>query len=251
VPRYEGTATYRGAGWEVTDRVLFDQESLLPIRRIAGLPGRPLNESDTIALLVDRLGRQGWSATQVGANTVFARARHVRAGARLFPLSTLRHLPVTPPNTITLGEGRQVSFAPGERSQLILTTGAHVVGITAPAGERSATPTGETFRIDLDAPGVGQRVDVQMQLLSPLMRNELGALVGKLTAGELAKWLVVVIAAICADEIKLFARNLLHRLGSRLVRRRPMLTEAAVVAAPVSADPPLSNLGTDESQPAE
>jgi hypothetical protein len=85
-----------------------------------------------------------------------------------------------------------------------------------------------------------------MQLLSPLMRNEFGALVGKLTAGELAKWLVVIIAAICADEIKLFVRNLLHLLGGRLPRRRPMLTEVAVVAAPVPAGPTLPDPDTDQ-----
>lgn len=218
VPRYEGTATYRDGGWDVTDRIVFDGDSLNPVRRLAGLPGRPLSESDGIGLLVDRLGRQGWSASQIGANTAFTRPRQVQAAARLFPLSTLRRLPVVPPSTIALPNGRQLSFAPGERSQLTLTTGAHVVGITSPGGLRIATATGETFQIDLTAP-IGEQVDVQTQLLSPLIRNEAGAMLGRLSAGEVVKWLILAIAAVFADEIKQLLRDLLHRL-----RRRPRLT---------------------------
>lgn len=251
VPRYEGMATYRDGGWNVTDRIVFDSDSLIPVRRLAGLPGRPLTESNTIALLVDRLGGQGWLASQIGANTIFTHSRHVRAAARLFPLSTLRRLPVVPPSTVTLAKGRQLSFAPGERSQLILTTGAHVVGITAPAGVWSATATGETFQIDLGVP-VGEQVDVQVQMLSPLMRNELGAALGRLTAGELVKWLVLLIAAICAEEIKQFLRELVHRLRIRLPLGRRLLTETVTATGQPAPDamafsphPPQADLAAD------
>jgi len=253
VPRYEGTATYQGGGWDVTDRIVFDSDSLNPVRRLAGPPGRPLSESDTVAVLVDRLGRQGWSASQIGADTVFTRPRQVRATVRLFPLSTLRRLPVVPPSAIALPNGRLLSFAAGERSQLTLTTGAHVVGITAPAGLRTATASGETFQINLGAPFAGQ-VDVQMQLLSPLMRNELGAMLGRLSAGEVMKWLMLLIAAICAEEIKQFLRDVLHRLRSRLplpldrpaaspaesidgTHRHHVVTEGAMATAQTPPDP--------------
>lgn len=269
VPRYEGTATYQDGGWDVTDRIVFDDDSLNPVRRLAGLPGRPLSESDGIALLVDRLERQGWSASQIGANTVFARPRHVQATVRLFPLSTLRRLPVVPPRMVTLPNGRQLSFAPGERSQLTLTTGAHVVGITAPAGLRTATATGETFQIDLTAP-IGEQVDVQTQLLSPLIRNELGVALGRLTVGGLVKWLILFIAAICADEIKQLVRDLLHGLRRRLhltldrpgtslksidgAHQHSALTEAAIATAQTTPDarvldpgPPPADLAADQS----
>jgi hypothetical protein len=215
VPRYEGTATYQDSGWRVTDRVVFEGDSLNLVRRLAGLPGGPLSDRRAIALLIDRLGGQGWSASQIGDETVFTRTRQVRARARLFPLSTLRRLPVVSPSPISFPNGRALSFAPGEHSQLTLMAGAHVVGSTTPASLRTATATGETFQIELHAP-IGEQADVQTQLLSPFIRNELGASIGRLTAGALMKWLILALAAICADEIKQLLRELLHYVRRRL-----------------------------------
>src|SRR6266508_3598592 len=215
VPHYEGTATYQDDGWDVTDRLVFDNDSLDLVRRLAGTPTRPLSESGGIALLVDKLGLQGWSSNQVGTSIVFTRPRRVLARARLFPLSTVRSLPVLPPNMVVLPNGRRLYFAPAQHSKLTLATGPHVIGITTPAGIRTATVAGETFQIDLSTP-VGEQVDVQTQLLSPLIRNEPGAMLGRLTAGELLKWVVLAIGAIFADEIKQLLRDLVRRLRGGL-----------------------------------
>jgi hypothetical protein len=59
----------------------------------------------------------------------------------------------------------------------------------------------ETLDIQLE-PIIGEQAEVQVQLLSPPFRNEVGVTLATFTLGGALKWLILVAAAVAADEIK-------------------------------------------------
>jgi hypothetical protein len=189
-PRYEGTGVYRNDGWNLTDRIVFEQDTLTP-----------LEEREVTASLVPQLRAQGWSPQRISATRVFVRTRRESAKARWFPATTSRQLQITMPAAITLPDGSELPFTPGEQSRLMLTTAPYVVGHTGPSASREVISGREVLRINLD-PIPGEPADVQVQILSPLFRNTLGATLAGLSFGGAVKWIVLLGAAVGAEQIK-------------------------------------------------
>jgi hypothetical protein len=118
------------------------------------------------------------------------------------------------PTTIFL-YGSKVRFEIGAQSGLTLKTAPHVVGVSVPAARREASSGRDVLHIDLDPPP-GDEGDVETRLLSPLFRNEVGVMLAGLTVGKAVKWLVLLGAAVGAEQAKEILLDRLRRLLRRL-----------------------------------
>jgi hypothetical protein len=198
-PRYEGTATHRGTEWEVTDRIVFDPDSA------AELPPTSTQQ----------LEGQGWRWSRVGPDMVFVRGRRLEAKVGWYPPTANSRLPITLPATIWLGR-REIRFAPGERSRLTLISGRHVIAATVPAASAEIAGATEVRRLDLIV-AAGEQTQVDLQMVSPLFRNDIGVGLANATVGGVVKWFLLAGMALFAQEIKQaiavpLVRRLLHRL---------------------------------------
>jgi hypothetical protein len=233
-PRYEGTAVYRDGVWDVTDLITFDKAKLSTLQHWLSpqpAPGRQTppapqagrlrggakrqDQRDGTALLEHELQAQGWLAQQRGAELAFMHKRHESAVVRLFPATTIRRLPIFMPATIILSDNSKVLFAPGAQSRLTLKTTPHVVAVSVPTARREASSDQDVLHIDLELLS-DEQPNVETQLLSPLFRNELGVTLAGLTVGKAVKWMVLLGAAIGAEQAKETLLSSLRRLLRRL-----------------------------------
>ena len=230
-PRYEGTAVYRDGVWDVTDLITFDEDKLSTLQHWLSrqpAPGRQAppapqagrlrggakgqDQRDGAALLEHELQAQGWLAQQRGAELAFMHKRHESAVVRWFPATTIRRFPIFMPATIILSDNSKVLFVPGAQSRLTLKTTPHVVAVSVPTARREAGSDQDVLHIDLELLSDEQPDVVEMQLLSPLFRNELGVTLAGLTVGKAVKWMVLLGAAIGAEQAKETLLSWLRRL---------------------------------------
>jgi hypothetical protein len=197
--------------WSVHVSESFGRDILLvPSLRSAPDQGR----SQVSQSLTTQLARQGWTARQVNDLLVFSHDRQEETNVRWFPATTSQELRITLPDAITLPNGREVLLAPDEGSLLTLSSPPHLVAATLPTAKREAAARKETLTIVLD-PAIGEQSTIEMELLSPVFRNQVGLAIRDLSFSGMAKWIVLAAAAVGAEEIK---RLLL--MVARAVQRR-------------------------------
>lgn len=197
--------------WSVHVSESFGRDILL-VPSLRSVPDQ--GRSQVSQSLTTQLARQGWTARQVNDLLVFSHDRREETNVRWFPATTSQELPIALPDSVTLPNGREVLLAPDEGSLLTLSSQPHLVAATLPTAKREEAARKETLTIVLD-PAIGEQSTIEMELLSPVFRNQVGLAVRDLSFSGMAKWVVLAAAAVGADEIK---RLLL--MVARAVQRR-------------------------------
>jgi hypothetical protein len=183
------------------------------------------SQTSANSTLLQTLSQQGWSVRQVGRGLEFTRSREEVATVGRYPVSTTRKLSIVLPEKLDGLGDRHVLFEPGEQSKLVLTGPSHLILSTSPEGIRRTGANKEAVEITLPVPAT-DGVDVEM--LSPLFRSEIGATLAGMTLGGAIKWLVLLVAAVSADEVKRLILMLLRWIQKRLrisIPQEPSQTE--------------------------
>jgi hypothetical protein len=164
-------------------------------------------------VLLQELSQQGWSVRQVGRGLEFTHSREEGATVRRYPASTTRQLSIALPEGFKGPGGRSLLFEPGEGSTLVLTGHSHLILSTSPEGTYQTGAGRDTVEITLPPTTRGE-VDIEM--LSPLFRSAIGATLATMSLGGAIKWLVLLGAAVSADELKRLMLVLLRWIQRRL-----------------------------------
>jgi hypothetical protein len=184
-----------------------------------------ISQTSTNNALFQTLSQQGWSVRQVGRSLEFTRSREEVAAVRRYPVSTTRKLSIVLPEKFDVLGDRDVLFEPGEHSKLVLTGPLYLILSTSPEGTRRTGADKEVVEIALPVPATGA---VHVEMLSPLLRSEIGATLAGMSLGGAIKWLVLLGAAVCGDEVKRLILVLLRWTQKRLrisIPQEPSQTE--------------------------
>jgi hypothetical protein len=159
-----------------------------------------LSQRNANDILFQAISRQGWKAREVlGGGLEFTHSRDEVFAVRRYPVSTTRRLAIVLPKGFKGLYGRDVSFEPDADSKLILTGPSHLILSTSPEGNRQKGAGKDTVEITL-GPTTGGGVDIQ--ILSSLFRTGIGSTLASMSISGFIKWLVVLGAAVSADELK-------------------------------------------------
>jgi hypothetical protein len=133
----------------------------------------------------------------------------------------------------SLGESRAFRLIPNADSHLRIIAPVGLVGATSPPSDRRpVTSQREQFEVSLDPPESEQR-EVQVQLLSPVLRSTQGQAIAKLTASGWFDLLLTLIAALLVFTLarakQQFLEPIVDKALLRLGRRRSPKNSADAV----------------------
>jgi hypothetical protein len=197
--------------WSVSVNESYGEIVLTPSLR--GTPDQGRSRASQV--LTAQLESQGWRERQVNDALVFSHDRREEVRVRWFPATTTNELQIILPHSIILPNKREVLFAPDEGSRLTLSTRSHLVASSLPTAQREEGPGMERLRVSLDTV-VGEQSKIDLELLSPIFRSQLGMAIRNLSFSGMVKWVVLAAVAVGADEIKRLLLLLLRSLQRRL-----------------------------------
>jgi hypothetical protein len=223
--QYEGTVELRGEEWQITDRLILDDQAVLnlalPIGSSIYRANRQIiipKERDHISvvkfyndnlrgILEADLAKKDWELeTTIDGLPQFYRVRTLKQSNKAFPLwETHTVLEID-----SLDSASDYSLLPRQGSRLKVIAPSRFVGTTGPPGERNPLPgKREEISISLDPTDT----EVEVQILSPLLQSEQGELVSRLTTSGWFGWGV----ALAVGALVLLLKGKIARLGGRFV----------------------------------
>ena len=218
---YQGTAEFHDAKWSIVEYLTLDKASIKNFENSSLYQAsRRKGPASVVQAIHSALEERGWRFdTIVDGDERFRRSRSIIAIVPRFIGSSTTLIP--------LGEGLGedpgvVEIAPARESSLTVIAPFSLVGATTPPGDKaSITGTREQHRVRLE----GGEGHVEIQLLSPVLRNALGRAITQLMALGWFGILLTVFTTVLAlgrDEIK---RQLLEPLVGRLSRGLRMVLQ--------------------------
>ncbi len=223
--RYEGTAEHQGETWALTERITLDARAIEAIQRLLSKTVPPisleLGTSRSPVGLGQQLAPFGWrDGATIDSQSSFLRTRQVTATAPGLSGSFTSTLPIVD----SLGKSRVFRLIPNGDSHLRIIAPVGLVGVTSPPSDRRPiTGRREQFEVSLDPPESQQR-EVQVQLLSPVLRSKQGQAIVELTASGWFDLLLTLIVMLLAFTLARAKQQLLEPIIdqalSRLGRRR-------------------------------